>query len=62
MHFLRFIAIRAVAGNRDKALGLPADRVRLGARRVDALVYKELFNKVATKRYTGAARPSQSIA
>jgi hypothetical protein len=58
MHFLCIIRFCAVARNRDKAFGLPTDRVRLGARGVDSLVDKKLFDKVATECITGTARPS----
>jgi hypothetical protein len=58
VHFLRIVAIRAVARNRDEAFGLTPDRVGFGTGGLDALMDKKLFDKVATERDAGAGRPS----
>ena len=58
---LGVITLGTVTRDRDKTLCLATDCIRFRARRMDTLVDKELFDKVATERYTGTARPSQPI-
>jgi hypothetical protein len=61
IHLRHIITVGAVARNRNEALRLTTDRVRLGARGLNTLVDKQLLDKVPTERVAGAARPSKSI-
>src|SRR5215208_7676087 len=61
IHLLHIIARGAIACNCDKVLCLATDRVGLGTRGLDALVYKKLLDKVPTESNTRTARPSKSV-